>query len=80
VCTVEDLSQKGLGLSAYPPSAAAVGEPAVVRMVMNDPQRTRMVLKGVVRRIVKSGSRLIIGIEFDPLPVREAEALAFYFM
>ena len=80
MCTVEDLSLKGLGLSAYPPSAAAVGEPAVVRMVMNDPRKTRMVLKGVVRRLVKSGPRLVIGIEFDALPTKEAEALAFYFL
>ena len=80
VCTVEDLSLKGIGLSVYPPSAATVGEPAVLRMVMNDPRRSRMVLKGVVRRLVKSGPRLIIGIEFDALPPNEAEVLAFYFL
>ena len=80
VCTVDDLSLTGLGVSAYPPSAAIVGGRAVVRMVMNDPRRSRLVLKGVVRRLVKVGPRLVIGIEFDALPPDEAQALSFYFM
>lgn len=80
VCVVDDVSLTGISLSAYPPSAAAVGGRATVRVVLNDPRRSRLVLKGVVRRLSKVGARLVIGIEFDTLPPGEAQALTFYFM
>ena len=80
VCTVEDLSVTGLGLSLYPPSAATPGAQAVVKVVLNDPQSSRLTLGGVVRRVGKIGARLVVGIEFGRLPAFESQALNFYFM
>ena len=77
---VEDLSVTGLSLSVYPPSLATPGTQVLVKMVLNDPQSSRLSLAGVVRRVAKAGARLVVGIEFGRLPAFESQALNFYFM
>jgi hypothetical protein len=80
VCTIEDLSLKGLQLSVYSTSSVTAGQRATVKVVLDDRARNKVTLTGVVSRAAKSATRLVLGIEFDPLPPSEAQTLAFYFM
>ena len=80
VCTVDDISVGGLSLSVYPPSAAGPGAKVVVKLVLNDPQKSRLTLAGVVRRVSRTGARIVCGVELGKLTDYESQVLSFYLM
>jgi hypothetical protein len=80
VCTVDDLSLSGLQCSLFPVRGVVAGQRVLIKLVLDDRQLSRLTLPSVVRRAASTAARLVLGVEFEPLPEFEKQALGFYFM
>jgi len=79
-CTVENISRTGLQFSLPATSVVKLGQRAVVTVVLNDRQQSKLSLPGTVRRVTTRADGSVVGVEFGSLPPYESQALAFYLM
>lgn len=76
-CVVRDLSAKGGGITLGM-TTAEMAETMQLRVKLDDPRKTALLLPCRVRRKEKMGDRLLLGLEFKQLDLDTQAALARY--
>jgi hypothetical protein len=76
-CQVRDLSTNGIGITVDPTSAE-MAETLQLRVKLDDPRKTALLLPCTVRRKQKASGKLLLGLQFKQLDLDSQTALARY--
>lgn len=76
-CLVRDISTKGIGVTLDTMNAE-MAETLQLRIKLDDAKKTALLLPCKVRRKLKVGSQLLLGLEFKQLDLDSQSALARY--
>lgn len=76
-CLVQDISTKGIGVTLDTMNAE-MAETLQLRVTLDDARKTVLLLPCRVRRKLKAGTQLLIGLEFKQLDLDSQTALARY--
>lgn len=76
-CLVRDISTKGIGVSLDTMNVE-MAETLQLRVKLDDAKKTSLLLPCNVRRKLKAGSQLLLGLEFKQLDLDSQSALARY--
>jgi hypothetical protein len=76
-CLVRDLSARGIGIT-LDVTSAEMAETMQLRVKLDDPRKTALLLPCRVRRRLKTGGQLLLGLEFKSLDLDSQSALVRY--
>ncbi|MEK7294436.1 MAG: PilZ domain-containing protein [Nitrospirota bacterium] len=76
-CLVRDISTKGIGVTLDMMNVE-VAETLQLRVKLDDAKKTALLLPCKVRRKLKAGSQLLLGLEFEQLDLDSESALSRY--
>jgi len=76
-CLVRDLSTKGIGIT-LDVTSAEMAETMQLRVKLDDARKTALLLPCKVRRKQKTGTQLLLGLEFKQLDLDSQSALLRY--
>jgi hypothetical protein len=76
-CLVRDISTKGIGVTLDTMNVE-MAETLQLRVKLDDAKKTALLLSCKVRRKLKAGSQLLLGLEFEQLDLDSQSALARY--
>jgi hypothetical protein len=75
---VLDVSASGMRIATDPIKGIAEGESLAATILLDNKQKTKVELRGVIRRIVGDKPRLVLGVEFQDLTDNQRKLLAPY--
>lgn len=80
LCTVLDISAKGIGVATEPLKNVAQDTPVRASILLDDQVRTKLDLPCKVRHIRPDKNRLILGMEFVALSPHQQQTLGSYLL
>lgn len=80
LCTVLDISAKGIGVATEPLKHVAQNTAVHASILLDDQVRTRLDSPCKVRRISPDKNRLVLGMEFVTLSPRQQQSLGSYLL
>lgn len=79
-CEVLDISDLGMRIMIDYCKIISQGQLIHVRVILDDPQRSKLDLPGIVRSVKQDNRRLMLGLRFEGLNEPQKQALGYYTM
>lgn len=80
ICEILDLSDQGMRIATDFFKTIAQGQLITVRIILDDPRRSKLDLPSIVRNVKQDHRRLLLGVQFENLNETQKQALGFYMM